>query len=152
MTIMSYKKAKSIIESGDLNSEFYGPSSDSEITAIEQCASYIFPPAYRNFLLDFGCGNVCSEEFYGYAGPKARNVVPNGLWLNADMRENGALGPQYFVIQSCGDGTWIALDSSCVEENGEYQVVRLSVDLSKIEVIEKDFGDFFLGRIIALGK
>jgi hypothetical protein len=87
MSINEYLKSKVIIQNNK-KASFVGPRDESVIQEAEKALSLEFPPSYRQFLLDFGCGDINSHEFYGIINSNfEKSAVPNGIWLTLNERK-----------------------------------------------------------------
>ena len=147
MSMDDYLAALKLIEdSGE--GDFEGNKSDSLIDLAEKALGLKFPPTYKRFLKDLGCGDVGGEEFYGVINDEFNNSsVPNGIWLTLNERNNISLQKKLIVIYATGDGTYYAIDTSRIDNDGECPVVSLSVNGEIIENIAPNFGKFFLDTV-----
>jgi hypothetical protein len=137
-----------INDSGD--GDFEGDKSESLIEKAEQSLNLKFPPSYRRFLKEFGCGDIGGEEFYGLINEEfTDSTVPNGIWLTLNERKNIGLSKEFVIIYSTGDGTYYALDTSRTGNDGECPVVALTPDGQTIEDVAEDFGKFFYDTVNA---
>ena len=128
--------------SGD--GDFEGAKPDSLIEKAEKVLNLIFPPTYRRFLKEFGCGDIGGEEFYGLINEEFENsTIPNGIWLTLNERKNMGLAKEYIIIYATGDGTYYALDTANKDHTGESPVVALAPNGKVLEIIAEDFGKFF---------
>jgi antitoxin YobK len=123
-------------------SYFVGPRDLSVVATAEKRLGVRFPPSYRRFLLEFGCGNVGSQEIYGLIDQDVeRGPIPNAAWLNLERRARG-WRPTLFVIYESGDGTSHALDLDRLDSEGEASAWLLDVAGNPTEQVATDFGDF----------
>ena len=138
-------------------SDFEGPKSEELIEKAEKCLDVKFPPTYRAFLKQLGCGDVAGEEFYGIIDENFENsAIPDAVWFTLEERKSGSLPKPYVIIGALGDGELLALDTSPAEKGEEGPVLLLSSDYSQpgseIEILAEDFGEFFLRTVAeALG-
>jgi len=104
----------------------------------------IFPPSYRQFLLDFGAGNFGYFEIYGVIDNNFfHSSVPNGIWLTLLERTDSSLPNNLVIIAATGDGDYYCLD--CSNISGEEAPVILYSPSSNIILkgeIAKSFGQF----------
>lgn len=137
-----------LARSGAVDEDLDVPASEDVIVSAEKRLGFGFPPSYRTFLREAGCGGVGGEEFYGLvpAGLEASGV-PNAVWLYEDARRRGQPS-RFFEIYGYGDGTAVALDVGLVGLDGEMPCVAAHAgDWSQVEVVAPDFGAFFLATI-----
>lgn len=135
-----------INNSGD--GDFEEPKPEWLIEKAEKALNLKFPPTYRRFLKELGCGDIAGEEFYGIIDDNfTESGVPNGIWYTLVYRKKYGLSHEFIIINSLGDGTEFALDTSRIGDNGEYPVVWLSLDGQIIEDVAEDFGKFFYDEI-----
>jgi hypothetical protein len=51
-----------------------------------------FPPTYRKFLLEYGCGNIFGMEFYGVVDDNFINSsIPDAIWITLNERKTSNL-------------------------------------------------------------
>lgn len=148
MTIATdaYEKAANLLRVNP-RSDFVGPRDPAIVDAAEKRLGVIFPPSYRRFLLDFGCGNIGSQEIYGVIDKDIeRGPIPNAIWLSLQRQAQG-WRRDLFVVHESGDGTSHALDLSRTDFNGESAVWLLNVNGSLAEKVSDNFGEFLLSLI-----
>jgi hypothetical protein len=146
VSLRDYQIAKSLIE--EAGGDFDGPKSEDLIAAAEQALELGFPPSYRQFLLDLGCGDVNGLEVYGLIDHRfEKSSVPNGIWLTLNERRNIQLDHAYILIGDGGDGCYLALDTRNADGSGENPVVRLSVDGEESESVAMSFGAYLLNAV-----
>ena len=146
MNMQNYERALDLIDeigSGD----FEGAKPEALVEKAEVTLGLKFPPSYRRFLLELGCGDIEGVEVYGVIDDNfERSSVPNGIWMTLSQREAIDLKNDLVIVGEDGDGTLHAIDTGVIE-NGESPVVRLSVDGRNSEKIADDFGSYLLSRI-----
>lgn len=147
MSMENYLSAVDLInDSGD--GDFEGEKTDVLIEKAETALKLKFPPTYKQFLKEFGCGDIGGEEFYGLISDEfIDSTVPNGIWLTLNERKNINLPEEHVIIYATGDGTYYALDTSQINESGECPVVALSSEGQRVEIIAEDFGQFFYNTV-----
>lgn len=141
----NFLEAKSIIEAN--GGDFDGAKPVALVDAARKALGVEFPPSYRAFLLELGCGDINGFEVYGVTdGNFHDSSIPNGIWLTLTEREGG-LPRQYVLIGDRGDGSRYAIDTGSVGKDGESPVVVLSVDGENLETVSESFGDFLLDSV-----
>ncbi|MBN2843094.1 MAG: SMI1/KNR4 family protein [Sedimentisphaerales bacterium] len=143
MSMNDYLSALELISETN-EGDFEGSKPDTLIEAAEKTLNLKFPPTYKRFLKEFGCGDIYGEEFYGIINEEFVNSgVPNGIWLTLNERHNIGLSSELVIVHTSGDGTYHAIDTSKVGDSGENPIVLLSPNGEKIKDISEDFGKFF---------
>lgn len=151
MSLQDYQSAKVLIEEtgGDLE----GLKSEALVASAEQALGMKFPPSYRRFLLELGCGDIAGLEIFGLIDENFEDsAVPNGIWLTLNERQNTELDHAYILIGDGGDGTYYAIDTRSADKFGENPVVRLSVDGAQAESIASSFGSYLLESVQSVKK
>ena len=150
MSLLKYQKARELIESVG-GGDFEGPKPESLVIEAEHVLGLIFPPSYRRFLLEMGCGGINGLELLGLINDNfEKSSVPDGIWLTLNLRRSIALDPAYIIVGEGGDGTYYALDTKNVEGAGEAPVIRLSVDGQHSERVADSFGAYLLDAVRAV--
>ncbi len=147
MTIERFRKARTLIgEAG--GGEFEGPKPETLVARAEAALGLVFPPSYRQFLLELGCGNVAGFEVYGLVDEDFTHPgVPDAIWLTLEERRNVGLDPRYVVIGTLGDGTIDCLDTAHLDREGEAPVVQLSAEGEDPVKLADSFGEYFLTEV-----
>lgn len=143
-------KAFKIIESHKEAADFEEPKSEKLIKYAEEVLGINFPPTYRCFLMQYGCGDIEGLEIYGIIDEDFETPgIPDGIWLTLDERKTGGLPSHFIIISSTGDGYWYCLDASQPNSEGEYPVViwGLGIPENKKEKVAEDFGEFLLNEL-----
>jgi antitoxin YobK len=136
-----------------------GPRSEALVSKAEDALRLRFPPLYRRFVLEYGCGGFGPSEIYGVSRDEfAKATVPNGVWLTLQERCKGYLPPHLILISFLDDGEYAALDSRFSYEPDQcpvivctpfYNEAKKRPELSETsERLASDFGEFFLNQII----
>lgn len=147
MSLQNYDRAKELIEDSG-SGDFEGPKSESLVSKAEAALGVKFPPSYRRFLLEMGCGDFNGVEVYGLIlDDFEMSTVPNGIWLTLSERTSMELDPAFVIVGDGGDGDYYALDMKKVDPSGESPIVRLSMDGKQIENVAESFGTYFLNLI-----
>lgn len=149
MSMQAFEKARELIEEIG-GGDFDGAKPESLVAKAETALGVKFPPSYRQFLLDFGCGDINGVEVYGLINDNfEKSTVPNGIWLTLNERHSINLDPAYVIVGDGGDGTYYALDTGQADSYGESPVMRLSLDGKQSKKVANDFGSYFLNAVSA---
>lgn len=144
-----YTHAKALIE--EIGGDFDGEKAEDLVVLAENALGVSFPPSYRSFLRDYGCGGFDGFEVYGLIDENfVDSSVPNGIWLTLNERGGIGLEKKFVIVGSGGDGTYLALDTGSCDSNGEAPVVRLSVEGEKFEIVAPSFGRYLLSAVQSL--
>ncbi len=148
MSMRSYERGKELLEELG-GGDFEGAKPEALVAKAEAALGVVFPPSYRRFLLELGCGDINGVEFYGLVNDDfGRSTVPNGIWLTLSERRASGLDPQYVIIGDRGDGGRYALDTRIVDASRECPVVLLSINSIELERVADSFGSYFLSAIL----
>lgn len=128
--------------------DFEGPKPEELIVKAEEKLGLKFPPTYRAFLKNLGCGDAGGEEFYGIIDESfEESGIPDAVWFTLEERKSGGLPAAYIVISALGDGELLVLDTAGAAEGREGPVLLLpegySQPGSETETIAGDFGEYF---------
>ncbi len=148
MGMKEFKKAIELIEE-DGSGDFEEPKSPALVQAAEQRLGVTFPPTYKEFLLQLGCGDIAGVEFYGLIDDNFdQSSVPNGIWLTLNVRAQSNLDLALILIEESMEG-YYAIDTSRRDAAGECPVVDWipTVPTSQLEMIASDFGTFFFEEV-----
>ena len=147
MSMRDYEKALELIEGND-EAYFSGPKPEELVRKAEATLGLKFPPTYRRFLREFGCGGFASEEFYGITRDNFETgSVPNGIWFTLAERREFDLPHNFILINSLGEGSEYAIDTSRVGDDEENPVVILAIGYEVFEDVAPSFGTFFYEQI-----
>jgi hypothetical protein len=150
MTISKYQQARKLIEEAG-GGGFEGPKSELLVAKAEAALGVKFPPSYRAFLLEMGCGDINGLEILGLIdGNFQSSSVPNGIWLTLNERRVAGFNQAYVIIGEGGDGTYLGIDTMQVDEMGECPIIRLSTDGKRIKQVADSFGQYLLDSIRAV--
>lgn len=150
MSIQNYERARELIEEAG-GGDFEGAKPETLVSKAESALGMNFPPSYRRFLLEMGCGDIEGFEVYGIINDNFESSsIPNGIWMTLDLRKKIGLDKKYIVVGEGGDGTFHAIDTGAIGESGENPVVRLSVDGRLSEAMADSFGSYLLDQIEAI--
>lgn len=147
MGMSDYRKAKALIHDNEEDADFVGPRSEELVRKAEETLQVLFPRSYRQFLLDFGAGEIAGEEFYGIVEDDfVDSSVPDAIWSTLRLRKKIGLAHDLVVIGDSGAGEFYCLE---IEPDGrEGRVVTIDpANVSQRKKEAKNFGVFFLDRI-----
>jgi hypothetical protein len=152
MSMANLDQALQLIQDNEDQADFVGQREDRLIDAAETALGLSFPPTYRRFLKEIGCGDIAGAEFYGLINDNFTNsAVPNGIWLTLKIRVTGKLPQSLIVVSETGNGGYYAIDRTRQDNEGESPVIvwfpGLSIVGGKIEQAAEDFGAFILQRL-----
>jgi hypothetical protein len=148
---MSYQDLLTAIDlmTKDGSGHFRGHIEDRLIQKAESLLGLKFPPTYRRFVQEFGCGDILGLEIYGIIHENfERSGIPDAIWLTLEERKAG-FPTEMVIVGFDGTGGYYALDSRIVDRFGEYPVVLYGV-VGDSEVVATDFGAFLVSQINAL--
>lgn len=118
------------------------------IAAAERDLGVTFPPSYRRVIEEFGTWNIAGEEFLGvYQTPAMGQKLLGSVTETLDARSQYGMSPDLIVVMFDEMGGLIVLDSSQVDQGGEYPVLVWSpglTDPQSMERLSDDFGSFAL--------
>lgn len=147
MSIQKYKKARELINNAG-GGDFEGAKPESLVVEAESALGLVFPPSYRSFILEMGCGAINGLEVFGLINNNFEtSTVPNAIWLTLNERRGIGLHPSYVLIGEGGDGTFYALDTKQLDSEGEALVIQLSPDGKQSEKISDSFGSYFFEAV-----
>ncbi|HTS82715.1 MAG TPA: SMI1/KNR4 family protein [Myxococcaceae bacterium] len=147
MTVEKYRRARELITKAG-GGDFAGPKPESLVARAEEALGLRFPPSYRQFLLELGCGDVGGFEVYGVVDDDfVHSSVPDAIWMTLEERRNVGLDPRYLVIGTLGDGTLDCLDTVHLGRDGEAPVVQLSSEGEDPVRLADSFGEYFLTEV-----
>lgn len=148
MSMQDFERALQLVRASS-ESDFVGPRSESLVGRAECVLGLRFPPAYRHFLLELGCGDIAGQEFYGLVDDDFENsCVPDGIWVTLHQRKYPNTPHEMVVVGSSGHCSFYVLDTARRTPDGECPVVEWwpgsGDDPADCKVIAEDFGAFFL--------
>ena len=147
MSIEKYRQARALIEDVG-GGDFEGAKPESLVAKAESALGVTFPPSFRCFLLEMGCGDINGLEVFGLVDENFENsTVPNSIWLTLKKRRTIGLDPAYIVIAEGGDGTFHGLDTRQVGPDREATVVLLSVNGKNSGKVADSFGEYLLEEV-----
>jgi antitoxin YobK len=128
---------------------FVGARPETLVHSAELALGLTFPPTYRKFISELGCGSIRGQEFYGVINDQfGSSTVPNGIWVTLNERKFPNTPHEMIVVGDTGYGSFYVLDTSRRKPDGECPVVEWwpgSGDYpADCKVIAEDFGAFFL--------
>lgn len=134
---------------GTLHPRFVGPRPESMIVAAEQALGVRFPPTYRRFVSEFGCGSFTGTYVYGLGQSLDQPVAANTVWKTKQERKH-RLPAAFVVVGAVGEGTSLALDLARRDPNEESPTVTwglVSAEDHASEVVAVTFGAYLLERV-----
>jgi antitoxin YobK len=150
MSVQNYIEARRLVDDTGVG-DFEGAKPEQLVAKAENVLGLRFPPSYRRFLLEMGCGSVNGFEVYGLINDNfEKSTVPNGIWLTLDERRSIGLDHRYILISESGDGSYYAIDTENLDNAKEAAVVRLSADGHSHEKVANSFGSYFLESVRAV--
>lgn len=150
MSLSKYEQARQLIYEARDESDFEGEKAELLVLKTEHALGLMFPPSYRSFLKDFGCGSIYGIEIYGLIDSNFyESSIPNGVWLTLNERKVSCLPHQYILIGELGEGSYYAIDTSVINNCGENPVVLISVDFKRKKEVYDSFGAYLLNIIQA---
>jgi hypothetical protein len=118
------------------------------ITAAERDLSVTFPPSYRRVIEEFGTWDIAGEEFLGvYQAPAMGQKLLGSVTETLHAHSQYGMPSDLIVVMFDGMGGLIVLDSSQVDQEGEYPVLVWNpgvADRQSMERLGDDFGSFAL--------
>ncbi|MFH8717318.1 SMI1/KNR4 family protein [Streptomyces zaomyceticus] len=118
------------------------------MTAAERALGVALPPSYRQLIEEFGTWDVAGEEFLGvYRTPAMGQKLLGSVAETLDACSQYGMPSDFVVVMFDGMGGLVVLDSSQVDEEGEYPVLVWNpgiVDRQSMERLGNDFGHFAL--------
>jgi len=146
MSMLDYESARSYIDR--LGGDFEGTKSEYLVLAAEEALGLHFPPTYRQFLHEFGCGDVNGIEIYGIIDNEFEDAgIPDAIWLTLELRRSVGLDLNYVAFSEQGDGSYYVLDTGTSDEEGENPVILVSVDGEVMETLFPSFGAWLLSEL-----
>ncbi|HLN27582.1 MAG TPA: SMI1/KNR4 family protein [Gemmataceae bacterium] len=152
MSMSDLERAFEFIAASGEPSDFVGPRKQRLIERAEEVLGLTFPPTYRRFLQDLGCGDIAAVEVYGLIDDNFwHSSIPDGIWLTMEERRTSKLPQSYVLVYSTGDGAYYALDTAKRDALGENPVVMWfpgwSAERDGLNEVFTDFGSFFYKTI-----
>lgn len=120
---MNWNELKTRLKQFD--TDFAGPQLNDILLAAEHVIGQSFPRSYRNFIVEYGCGAIDSEEIIGLGGPDHLSV----LKLKSIFESRSRKMPNYLLpIRADGYGNYDCIDLRKPTENDEYEIVLWNHD------------------------
>ena len=122
MSIEKYQQARQLIEDAG-GGDFEGAKPESLVAMAETALGLTFPPSYRRFLLEMGCGDINGLEVFGLINDSFEHpTVPNGIWLTSNERRGIGMHSAYVLIGEGGDGAFTVLTHDRLERAVKHQL------------------------------
>lgn len=116
------------------------------MAAAESDLGVAFPASYRRLIEEFGTWDIAGEEFLGvYQTPAMGQKLLDSVTETLDARSRFRMPSDLIVAMLDGMGGLVVLDSSQVNQEGEYPVLVWHpgvVDRESMERLGDDFGSF----------
>jgi hypothetical protein len=140
-------KAAEIIEANPDLVQFLGEQPLEEVFVAEQALDVTFPESYREFLQRYGCGAFGGRVVYGVGGEI--DQPPHVVWATNLIRTADDFFPaDLVIIEDTGEGDYLCLATSRMNEENECPVVQWIPELTLIdqtfEVIHSTFAHYLL--------
>ncbi len=153
LSIEYFEHFKQLVNTNMDEADFSGPKPDSLIAKAEAALKLIFPPSYKIFLKNYGCGSFMGDEFYGIINANfEKSTVPDAIGLTLEYRKKG-LPTSLILIYSFGTGEYAALDLSRTNYEGESPVIAchpgFDINLSRAEILADSYGEFLYNTVKA---
>ena len=146
MSSQDYEKARDLIEDAG-GGDFEGSKPESLVAKAESALGLKFPPSYKQFLIEMGCGDINGFEVYGIIDDNFENSsIPNGIWMTLKQRNAIGLDHKYVIVGEGGDGTLNVIDTGETIE-AENPVIRLSIDGKLSQRMNDSFGSYLLEQV-----
>jgi hypothetical protein len=151
MTMDDLHTAFDLIRDNPSLVDFAGAQPVGRVSRAEAALGLEFPPSYKRFVTELGCGGLGSAEFYGVVGDDFEDsCVPDAIWLTLEYRRDGA-PPEFIIVGNTGDGGAYAIDTAQRDADGESPVVEWWPGFPETSdnrrVVASDFGAFFLEEL-----
>ncbi|WP_018933246.1 SMI1/KNR4 family protein [Gracilibacillus lacisalsi] len=145
---MNHDKLRKLIQEKRDASYFFGTVDDATIKKAEEKLDLKFPKEYREFLGEYGCGNIGPIEIFGL-GPSVESV-PNVEWVIKNLRETRDL-PNYLIpVENIGDGSYAVLSSASSSKHGVMEgiVLQWNSRVNDPQKIANNFGEYLQERLL----
>ena len=140
---MNIENAFEIIENNIESSDFCGPISAGKVSSAEEILGLKFPKSYSMFLEKYGAGDIAGIELFGIIKDPATDsqMIPNGIWLTLNLREESNLPQELVVVSETGYGPYYVIDTSLKDNNLESPVYIWDIGDQR-ERVSDTFGEF----------
>lgn len=147
MSLEKYRQARDLIAAAG-GGDFEGPKPESRVAESEVALGVRFPPTYRQFLLELGCGVIGGFQVFGIVdADQGDRAVPDAIQLTLKARRTSGLDPRYVVVGALGEGSFDCLDTAHLDRDGEGPVVQLSADWEDPVKLADSFGEYLLTEV-----
>lgn len=146
------KTIQELFQTSKYKPDFVGPIPESEIKVFEDNRGIVTPPPYRDFLRDFGCGNIGPFEIYGL-GIKPIGV-PSLPWLLNRFETTGIQVPKEILpFHDIGDGHYACIVCKPFQrfQTGDILLFDGTSDLinQRWELLSKGFHEYIAQHVHA---
>ena len=141
---MNYlNKAFEFIRETD-SADFEGEKSEELIVKAETYLGLAFPDEYKNFLREFGCGDLNGIEIFGLINDKFEsNSIPDAIAITSKERRDSNLNTNFLLIANSSE-YYYALD---LRKGSEFEVPVVEIipseKISEYPIAANSFGEFF---------
>ncbi|MCK2003890.1 SMI1/KNR4 family protein [[Brevibacterium] frigoritolerans] len=134
-------KAFKIIEDNKEEADFVGKVPMNIINDVEARLGIIFPEDYKQFLSEYGLGDIFGEEIFGLGTEPSG--LPNMIWITELLRNEIEIPKNYVVIYNSGIyHEYHAIDCNSGKINLFIEGINFNEQGISIEF--SSFGEFFL--------
>ena len=137
-----FKKCKLLIDYDAV--EFTGGVESSEIDNAEKKLNMKFPKSYKEFLLQFGAGDIGGEVIFGITKKKNSDID----MVKITKMEHDYKMPKYMIVinYNASSDSLVCLDTSKFEQE-ECPVVSVPNDYKDIRFVANSFGEFLFNLL-----
>ncbi len=145
---MNIENTFQIIEDNINDANFCGPIALNNIMLAEEILGVNFPKSYTMFLEKYGAGDIIGIELFGIIKDPTTDgqMIPNGIWLTLNLREELSLPKEFIVVSETGYGSYYVIDTSLKDDSFESPVYTWDIG-NKKEKISDSFGEFLFSLL-----
>ena len=145
---MNIENAFQIIEDNIDDADFCGPVAPDKIVSAEEILGVKFPKSYSMFLEKYGAGDIAGIELFGIIKDPTTDdqMIPNGIWLTLNLREESVLPKEFVVVSETGYGPYYVIDTSFKDDNFESPVYTWDTGNQKEKTFDS-FGEFLFSLL-----
>lgn len=154
MSLNQYYEVINLIKEKPSVFEPYHAQTEKLIEEAENALNLSFPDDYRQFLLDYGTGDVGIDSIFGVVNDDFDNSSsPDVVWVTLQERKAAKLRNDLIIIYDDAEGGYYVLDYSRLNANHEPKVVLYIPGHPENEqpytLIANDFSDLFYKLVTA---
>lgn len=127
--------------------DFEGEKSEELIGKAESYLGLTLPNEYKEFLREFGCGDLNGIEIFGLINDKFEtNSIPDAIAITAMERKDSNLDNNLLIIANSSE-SYYALDLR-KESEDDVPVVEIipSLKISEYPIVAGSFGEFLCNQ------